>query len=364
MTDQADTSERKPKAGGKTLSLKRTVESGHVRQNFSHGRSKSVVVEKKKKRTLKSGSEAAPAPVEEKAKTAPAPAPAEPAPVEAKKPAAPEAVKPAPAPAPTPAPAPAPAPAAAEKKPARARSGVVLRTLTEEEKNARAQALDSAREREGEDRRRAEEEARRFAEEDARRERERAAAAARAAEEAARLAAEQEARSRSAEDAKRRSGPDEPVAAPARPSGKELTAEDADEDNKPKRSAGHAAPKQPAVRRNEERRRGKLTITKAFDDDSGRQRSLASMRRRVERERKKHMGVQEAPQKIIREVVIPEVITIQELANRMAERAVDVMKILMKQGIMLKITDVIDSDTAQLVAEELGHTVKRVAIRR
>ncbi|WP_421861879.1 translation initiation factor IF-2 [Parvibaculum sp.] len=361
MTDQADTSERKPKAGGKTLSLKRTVESGHVRQNFSHGRSKSVVVEKKKKRTLKSGSEAAPAPVEEKAKTAPAPAPAEPAPVEAKKPAAPEAVKPAPAPAPTPAPAPAPAPAAAEKKPARARSGVVLRTLTEEEKNARAQALDSAREREGEDRRRAEEEARRFAEEDARRERERAAAAARAAEEAARLAAEQEARSRSAEDAKRRSGPDEPVAAPARPSGKELTAEDADEDNKPKRSAGHAAPKQPAVRRNEERRRGKLTITKAFDDDSGRQRSLASMRRRVERERKKHMGVQEAPQKIIREVVIPEVITIQELANRMAERAVDVMKILMKQGIMLKITDVIDSDTAQLVAEELGHTVKRVA---
>ncbi|MAM95811.1 translation initiation factor IF-2 [Parvibaculum sp.] len=359
MTDQADTSERKPKAGGKTLSLKRTVESGHVRQNFSHGRSKSVVVEKKKKRTLKAGTEAAPAPAEEKAKAAPAPAPAEPAPVEAKKPAAPEAAKPAPTPAP--AAARAPAAAAAEKKPARARSGVVLRTLTEEEKNARAQALDSAREREDEDRRRAEEEARRFAEEDARRERERAAAAARAAEEAARLAAEQEARSRSAEDAKRRSSPDEPVAAPARPSGKELTTEEADEDSKPKRSAGHAAPKQPATRRNEERRRGKLTITKAFDDDSGRQRSLASMRRRVERERKKHMGVQEAPQKITREVVIPEVITIQELANRMAERAVDVMKILMKQGIMLKITDVIDSDTAQLVAEELGHTVKRVA---
>src|SRR5690606_14030380 len=101
--------------------------------------------------------------------------------------------------------------------------------------------------------------------------------------------------------------------------------------------------------------------TKAFDDDGGRQRSLASMRRRVERERKKHMGIQDAPQKVVREVVIPEIITIQELANRMAERAVDVMKILMKQGIMLKINDVIDSDTAQLVAEELGHTVKRVA---
>ncbi|GMV62965.1 MAG: hypothetical protein AMXMBFR74_21330 [Parvibaculum sp.] len=354
MTDQADTGERKPKAGGKTLSLKRTVESGHVRQNFSHGRSKSVVVEKKKKRTLKTGGETAPAPVEEKAKPAVAKAAPEPAP-EVEKPVA-EAAPAAPAARAAPA-----APAAPEKKAVRPRSGVVLRTLTEEEKAARAQALDSAREREGEDRRRAEEEARRFAEEDERRERERSAAAARAAEEAARIAAEQEARARSAEDTKRRSGAAEEPAAPARPSGKELTAEEADEEDKPKRSAGHAAPKQPAVRRSEERRRGKLTITKAFDDDSGRQRSLASMRRRVERERKKHMGIQDAPQKIIREVVIPEIITIQELANRMAERAVDVMKILMKQGIMLKITDVIDSDTAQLVAEELGHTVKRVA---
>ncbi|MEQ8828082.1 MAG: translation initiation factor IF-2 N-terminal domain-containing protein, partial [Parvibaculum sp.] len=169
----------------------------------------------------------------------------------------------------------------------------------------------------------------------------------------------QEARSRSTEDPRRRE--DDRTAAPARPSGKDLADAEAEEDEKPKRSAGHAAPKQPPARRTEERRRGKLTITKAFDDDSGRQRSLASMRRRVERERKKHMGVQEAPQKIIRDVVIPEVSTIQELANRMAERAVDVMKILMKQGIMLKINDVIDSDTAQLVAEELGHTVKRVA---
>ncbi|MFA7639805.1 MAG: translation initiation factor IF-2, partial [Parvibaculum sp.] len=231
-------------------------------------------------------------------------------------------------------------------------------TLTEEEMAARAQALDSAREREGEDRRRAEEEAKRFAEEDARRERERAAAEARAAEEAARQIAEQEARVRSAEEAKRR-GHEEDRPAP-RAAVKELVP-DADEEEKPKRAAGHAAPKQPATRRTEERRRGKLTITKAFDDEGGRQRSLASMRRRVERERKKHMGIQDAPQKVVREVVIPEIITIQELANRMAERAVDVIKILMKQGIMLKITDVIDSDTAQLIAEELGHTVKRVA---
>ncbi|MEQ8266256.1 MAG: translation initiation factor IF-2 [Parvibaculum sp.] len=348
MTDQADTSENKPKAAGKTLSLKRTVESGHVRQNFSHGRTKTVVVEKKKSRTLKTGGAAsAPAPaVEEAAKPAAKPA------AEAK--AAPQEAKPAPA-------RPA-APAPEKKSQSRSRSGVVLRTLTEEEKAARAQALDSAREREGEDRRKAEVEAKRFAEEDARREEESAAAAARAAEEAARHSVEQTTRTRAADEAKRRLDDDRPaVAAPARPSGKDLTADEAEDDDKPKRGAGHTPAKPPVARRTEERRRGKLTITKAFDDDSGRQRSLASMRRRVERERKKHMGIQEAPQKIVREVVIPEIITIQELANRMAERAVDVMKILMKQGIMLKITDVIDSDTAQLVAEELGHSVKRVA---
>ena len=66
-------------------------------------------------------------------------------------------------------------------------------------------------------------------------------------------------------------------------------------------------------------------------------------------------------QKISREIIIPEAITIQELANRMAERAVDVIKLLMKQGQMNKITDVIDADTAQLIAEELGHSVKRVS---
>jgi len=350
MTDQADTSERKPKAGGKTLSLKRTVESGHVRQNFSHGRTKTVVVEKKKSRTLKTGAAAAEEPAAPKKAAAPAskvaeaPAPAE---VEVK------AAKPAKAAAPA-----AAAPAAKEKPASRARSGVVLRTLTEEEKQARALALDSAREREGEDRRRAEEEARRFADEDTRRDRERAEAAARAAEEATRLAAEQATRARAADEAKRRLDTDLPA---GRGTAKDLKNDEAEDDDKPKRGAGHTPAKPPVARRTEERRRGKLTITKAFDDEGERQRSLASMRRRVERERKKHMGIQEAPQKIIRDVIIPEVITIQELANRMAERAVDVMKILMKQGIMLKITDVIDSDTAQLVAEELGHAVRRVA---
>ena len=105
--------------------------------------------------------------------------------------------------------------------------------------------------------------------------------------------------------------------------------------------------------------RGRLTIINALDEEQ-RQRSLASLKRRQERQKKQITGPQ-AQAKIQREVVIPEVITIQELANRMAERGVDVIKYLMKDGAMHKITDVIDSDTAQLVAEEFGHMVRRVS---
>lgn len=112
-------------------------------------------------------------------------------------------------------------------------------------------------------------------------------------------------------------------------------------------------------RSQEERRQTKLTVTTALDD-TPRQRSLASIRRRRERERRQHSTPMQT-QKIIREIILPEAITIQELANRMAERAVDVIKLLMKQGQMSKITDIIDADTAQLIAEELGHTVKRVS---
>ena len=106
-------------------------------------------------------------------------------------------------------------------------------------------------------------------------------------------------------------------------------------------------------------RRGRLTISSATSGEDERTRSLASFRRRMQR-MSGHRGGEEK-EKISRDVVIPETITVQELANRMSERAVDVIKLLMRQGQMLKITDVIDSDTAQLIAEELGHTVKRVA---
>ncbi|MGU3540589.1 translation initiation factor IF-2 [Methylobacterium sp. A54F] len=114
-------------------------------------------------------------------------------------------------------------------------------------------------------------------------------------------------------------------------------------------------PKSPGGDRN----RGRLTIANATAGEEERTRSVASFRRRQQR----MSGHRQAEQKekLSREVTIPETITIQELANRMSERAVDVIRLLMKQGQIHKITDVIDSDTAQLIAEELGHTVRRVA---
>jgi len=111
----------------------------------------------------------------------------------------------------------------------------------------------------------------------------------------------------------------------------------------------------------EERRRGKLTLTAALDEDgSARTRSMAAMRRRQEKIKRAQMG-EVVREKVTREVIVPETITIQELAQRMTERSVDVIKYLMKQGQMLKPGDVIDADMAQLIAEEFGHNVKRVA---
>jgi translation initiation factor IF-2 len=129
---------------------------------------------------------------------------------------------------------------------------------------------------------------------------------------------------------------------------------------------GKAAPTKAVSRTKGEpkRREGRLTIQALAGDDEDaveRMRSLASVRRAREREREKRRGGQVEQAKVGREVVIPDVITVQELAGRMAVRGVEIIKFLMRQGLMLKITDVIDSDTAELVASEFGHTVRRVS---
>ncbi|MCA0317460.1 MAG: translation initiation factor IF-2 [Proteobacteria bacterium] len=152
-----------------------------------------------------------------------------------------------------------------------------------------------------------------------------------------------------------RSGP--PSAGRPRPGG--------DEDDGPRgvrRGPGGKAPT-PATRPErpaaDAPSRTRLTLTNALEDSSDRMRSEASFRRRVQRMTGRRQTEQK--EKIMREVTIPETITIADLANRMSERAVDIIRMLMKQGAMHKITDVIDADTAQLIAEELGHTVRRVA---
>jgi len=320
---------------GKTLTLKRgSVEQGVVRQSFSHGRSKAVVVEKVKRRV---------GPGEAKAEPVAAP----------DRGAAPKRTNAAPKAAAAATAAPSVAPVAPKS------SGVVLRTLTDDERNARAQALAGAQLREHEERERAEEEARvrRSREETDRAER--AAAEARKLNEEVRRKHDEETKRKADEVAKKRFGADATIAKPgARP------ALEADEDEAPRsaRRGGTAARPAPAPkppRSGGEKRRGRLTVVTALSADEVRERSVASFRRRVQR-MTGHRDA-EPKEKIAREVIIPETITIQELANRMAERGVDVIRILMQQGHMAKITDTIDADTAQLIAEELGHTVRRVA---
>jgi len=321
MTDTNDTT-RKP---AKTLSLKKT-ETSTVKQSFSHGRTKAVVVEKKRAR-VEPGIK-----VPEKSAT-----------VEAKATVAP-----------TPEVSAAPAP-----------RGVVLRQLTDEEKAARGKALAGARVYEEEARKRAEEDARQRAAEDARLKVEREAAAKRKVEEDARKAAEELARKHAEEELHRRDKPAAtaatPVAAPAPAEALRRPRVVAEEEEESSAKKGVKTPvKTPAVKKTEgDRRRGKLTVTRALSDDDERTRSLASYKRHLQRV--KGQPAQPAGPAGPREVTIPETITVAELANRMARRAVDVIKVLMKNGMMATVNDTIDADTAELVATEYGHTVKRVA---
>jgi len=144
-----------------------------------------------------------------------------------------------------------------------------------------------------------------------------------------------------------------------------VTEDDEDAPARPKRPGGKLSTAKPvaAVRRGEPRRRaGKMTIVQALDDtNEERIRSLASVRRAREKEKQRAQALRTEGQKVIRDVVIPETITVQELANRMAERGGDVIKALMKMGVMATINQPLDADTAELIATEFGHRVRRVS---
>jgi translation initiation factor IF-2 len=320
MSDTTD----KPKLGARApLGIKRTVEAGKVKQSFSHGRSNTVVVEVKKRRILGRPGEEAPRP---------------------------EPVAPPPAPAPV-ARAPQPPAPAQPQRPVptdpAARRELQARLLREAEE-ARLVQLEEARRREDREAQAATDDERRRIEE--RRAAEAAAEAAAAAQPAPEAAPEQPAATETpaptaaapAADAEQR-GPVRFV--PVRPG------------SAPKRPE----PSRPTRGREDRRERGKLTVTRALDDEGGaRARSLAALRRAREKDKRHHQQSGPAA-KQVRDVVVPDAITVQELANRMAERAADLVKALFKMGMVVTVTQTIDQDTAELLVTEFGHNIKRVS---
>jgi translation initiation factor IF-2 len=310
MTDQTE----KPKLGTRPpLGLKRTVETGKVKQSFSHGRSNTVVVEVKKRRILGRPGEAPPA-------EAPKPEPVA------------EAPKPAPKPA-----APAPRKPSAQDEITNRKE--LQQKLLREAEDARLATLEEARRREERVRAQQSEEERRRADDNRR------------AEEAAVAAAAEEARAA--------------AEAPAQPEAPAPVQEE-QEDRGFRRPAHATAPKRPEPARpsrgrDEQRQRGKLTVSRALsDEDESRARSLAALRRAREKEKRHHMETGPATRQV-RDVVVPEAITVQELANRMAERGADLVKALFKMGSPVTLTQTIDQDTAELLVTEFGHNIKRVS---
>ncbi len=334
--------------GKKPLGLGGAPRSGQVKQSFSHGRTKSVVVETKRKRVV-------------------VPTPAKPG---------------------------APGAGAASSgsglgDPSKRPAGI-----TDAEMERRLAALRAAKAREAEDAARRAEEERQREEDRARRreeieakereDRERAEALRLKAEEEERAAKAEAAAKIAAAEARRaevlgtRSRSTMPApkpaerpakadaAAPAAPAATEEARgpagakpglsprkTDREKDDRSDRSAKRGA--------DDGRRSGKLTLSDALSGESGRQRSLAAMKRKQEKARAKALGLGHKAEKQSRDVQLPETIVVSELANRMAERAADVVKALMKMGMMVTMNQAIDADTAELVIEEFGHKAVRVS---
>jgi translation initiation factor IF-2 len=324
----SDDTNNKPTLTRKPLTLSRSLESGEVKQTFSHGRTNKVVVEVKRKKLVGKPGYAPEAEV-----AAPPPPP----------PAAPVAAAPAPAPAPA---APAPRPTGNDMLSRQERQAKLLREAEE----ARLAMLEESSRREAEQR------------------------AQRAEEERQRAQANRE-------EAAAPPPPPPAAAAPAAPETFEPVAEEASQDAvapAPRRFTPVEAPKRPEREREEvkkaphrptrgaaddRRQSGKLTVTRALEgDDGARARSLAALKRAREKEKRLHGGGnRQAQVKQTRDVVVPETITVQELANRMAEKGSDLVKALFKMGMPVTINETIDQDTAELLVEEFGHNITRVS---
>ncbi|MBP6986421.1 MAG: translation initiation factor IF-2 [Alphaproteobacteria bacterium] len=310
-------SEDKNDNGKKTLSLTTKLDpskaaTGQVRQSFSHGRSKQVAVEVKKKKVINKPTEGQPIVSEKMAQA----------------------------------------------------MAAIPKGLTEKEWHARLNAVKAESERaklaeeariaaEIEEQKRKEEE-QRLAEEIKNNP---------AIEEPVASPAEEVA---SIEEDEEESVPEAPASFPVKKAAKE-DEDAADDDSDFKKKQKHDAVKASVVKKDASRREGKMTLEKALiitevgEELETRQRSQAAARRAREKAYKKSNQQAFEPKKIVREVIIPETITVQELANRMAVRTTEVIKSLMKMGVMATIHQMLDADTAELVVEEAGHIVKRVS---
>jgi translation initiation factor IF-2 len=319
--------DNKTTLGRKPLGLKRSVEAGEVKQTFSHGRTNKVVVEVKRRKLIG-------------------------------KPGAPEVAAPPPPPPPPPVQqAPRPAARPANVAPTGETRQELQARLLREAEEARMSALEAASRREEEERQRAAEEERRRAEAN------QAAAQQSAARE------EPQVEAAPASEAQAEAGEQTEPAPPAAEPTTSATAAPA-----PRRFTPVVAPKrpEPAAKKpahardktaGDRRQSGKLTVSRALNEDEGaRARSLAALKRAREKERRAHFAGQSAPrEKQVRDVVVPEAITVQELANRMAEKGADLVKALFKMGMMVTVNQTIDQDTAELLVEEFGHNITRVS---
>ena len=326
----SDENNNKPTLTRKPLTLSRSLESGEVKQTFSHGRTNKVVVEVKRKKLVgKPGY----APEPEVAAPPPPPPPAA-APVPA-------------APAPVAEPAPKARPTSNDMLSRQERQAKLLREAEE----ARLAMLEESSRREAEQRaQRAEEERQR-----AQANREEAAASPPpvATEAVVPVVADRD------EPVAEESNKDGAVPAPRR-----FTPVEAPKRPEREREEIKKAPSRPTRGAADDRRQsGKLTVTRALEgDDGARARSLAALKRAREKEKRMHGGgSRQAQVKQTRDVVVPETITVQELANRMAEKGSDLVKALFKMGMPITINETIDQDTAELLVEEFGHNITRVS---
>ncbi len=335
----SDTKDKGKTTGRKPLTVSRGGGAGTVKQTFSHGRSKQVVVETKKRRTV--GAQSKPGAAGK-----------------------PTGKKPA---------------AGGGKEPSKLEAAAAKLGITVEELVQRQKVL--LQRKKAEESRKAEQEkqqARTKAlqeQQEAKKQQEKEreeAEARRKAEEADRKKAEAEAKKKAATEAKsggrnERGGKGQSRGGSA-PNQADLEAAASsgggrrkggrnDRDDRDRRDQGGRGGGRGS---DNKRRRGKLTIASALGDDGDRQRSLASVKRARERERERRMGG-EQQEKVAVEVTLPETITLQDLAGRMNERVADVVKFMMQQGEMMRGNDIVDADTAELIAEEFGHTVKRVS---